>query len=145
MGATVQDVFDHLERPYPQSAADSEELSTASVAARSLQAATALWHKLRSHADTAGDGRDEGLRRNELALLQCHLHWLLNSSSAQLRGAGEHAVSISLYICCLRGAIWRLPSTQLKVPAATQNADPVAKRNVSLLFVHVRYSACTNA
>ena len=100
MNVTVQDVFDRLERPHLQSATGGTELSTASVAARSLRAATALRHRLRSHADTAPDVHDEALRRNELALLQCHLHWLLDSSSAQLRAAGEHAQSSS-QTCCI--------------------------------------------
>ena len=86
--------MDCLEQPFLQSAADGEELSTGSAAARCLQAATALRHKLCSRADAAGDARDQALRRNELALLQCHIHWLLVSSAAQLLAAGEHAVSI---------------------------------------------------
>ena len=89
----MQGVLACLEEPYLQAAAAGGELSGSDPWVRPLQAATALRNRLHgAAADAAGRECDEALRRNELALLQCHLKWLLRSSTAELRAAGDHAV-----------------------------------------------------
>ena len=87
----VQGVLDRLEEPLLQLTAADEEPSGSQSWVRPLKAATALRHRLRGNATTSSD--DKALRRNELALLLCHLGRLLGASTAELRATGEHAVT----------------------------------------------------